>query len=301
MNRSQLLIPSDVHRTVLDWFGADGQRWLAGLPEVVRRLTQEWRLVVGTPFVGGSASLVLEVTRDDGTPAVLKVPFLDEESRTEPDALRHYDGVGAVQLYDLDRHSGAMLLERVRPGTSLAMHPDLDEALEIACRLLRRLWRPPEVPHPFQTVCALAMKWAQEIPTRHNHHGRPFPNDLINQAAELAGTLAHADGSPVVVNRDAHLGNILASEREGWLLIDPKPLVGDRSFDAGYLLLDRLGQTPTPTAADKLVDKLALGLGVDQRGIRSWAILRAVENALWALDVRASPDADLAKAAVLSV
>jgi len=60
------------------------------------------------------------------------------------------------------------------------------------------------------------------------------------------------------------------------------------------------GQTPTSTAADKLVGKLALGLGVDQRSVRSWAMLRAVENALWALDVRASPAADLAKAAALN-
>jgi len=192
-------------------------------------------------------------------------------------------------------------LERVRPGTSLAMHPNLDEAMEIACRLLRRLWHPPKAAHPFQTVCDLATKWATEIPTRHNQHGYPFPNGLINQVAELAGALAHADGNPVVVNRDAHFGNILASEREGWLLIDPKPLVGDRSFDAGYLLLDRLGHTPTPTAADELVGKLARGLGVDQRRVRSWAILRAVENALSALDVRASPAADLAKAAVLNL
>ena len=301
MSRSQLLIPSDVRRTVLDWFGADGEGWLASLPDIVGRLTQEWRLVVGTPFAGASASLVLEVTRDDGTSAVLKVPFLDEESRTEPDALRHYDGVGAVQLYDMDRHSGAMLLERVRPGTSLAMHPNPDEAMEIAYRLLRRLWHAPKATHPFQTVCDLAMKWATEIPTRHNQHGYPFPNDLINQAAELAGALAHADGNPVVVNRDAHFGNVLASEREGWLVIDPKPLVGDRSFDAGYMLLDRLGHIPTRTAADELVGKLARGLGVDQRSVRSWAILRAVENALWALDVRASPAADLAKAAVLNV
>jgi streptomycin 6-kinase len=180
------------------------------------------------------------------------------------------------------------------------MHPNIDEALEIACRLLRRLWHPPKVPHPFPTVRDLALKWAHDIPTRHDQHGCPFPKDLISQAAELASTMAHADRSPVVVNRDAHLGNILASEREGWLLIDPKPLVGDRSFDAGYLLLDRLGQTPTSSAADKLVAELALGLGVDQKSVRGWAILRAVDNALWALDVRASPAADLAKAALLN-
>jgi streptomycin 6-kinase len=87
----------------------------------------------------------------------------------------------------------------------------------------------------------------------------PFPSPLIDNAVALASTLAHADGSQVVVNRDAHLGNILASEREGWLLIDPKPLVGDGSFDAGYLLLDRLGQASTSTATDRLVGQLASG------------------------------------------
>jgi hypothetical protein len=40
-------------------------------------------------------------------------------------------------------------------------------------------------------------------------------------------------------------------------------------------------------------------LEVDATRVRGWAILRAVDNALWALDVRASPAADLAKAAVL--
>lgn len=92
MNRSQLLISANLRRTVLDWFGADGRSWSVGLPEVVHRLAEEWQLAIGSPFAGGTASLVLEVTRDDGTPAVLKVPFLDDESCTEPDALRHYDG-----------------------------------------------------------------------------------------------------------------------------------------------------------------------------------------------------------------
>jgi streptomycin 6-kinase len=299
MNRSPLLIPANLRTPILNWFGADGQAWLAALPEIVHRLAQEWRLAIGAPFAGGSASLVLEVAREDGTEAVLKVPLLDDESRSEPDALRHYAGHGAVRLHAVDRCSGAMLLERVRPGTSLALHPDPDAALDIACRLLRRLWRPPKTPHPFQTVRDLAMTWAQELPARHRHHGCPFAQDLIIEAAALAGTLAQAEGPLVVVNRDAHLSNILASEREGWLLIDPKPLVGDPSFDAGYLLLDRLGLNPTAVIADRLIGALALGLGVEQSSVRAWAFVRAVDNALWALDIRTSPAADLARAAAL--
>ena len=282
------------------WIGAEGEIWLAALPEIAGRLAREWRLELGAPFTGGSASLALAVSQSDGAPAVLKIPFVDDESRAEADALEHYGGEGAVRLYRNDPETGAMLLERVIPGTSLAEHPDQDQAVEIACRILRRLWHPPRPGHRFPLVRDIALEWAVRIPAAHCQYGSPFPVDLVEQATALARELAHGPGPDVVVNRDAHLGNILASQREPWLLIDPKPLVGDRAFDAGYLMLDQLNDSPTPAQAAELVQKLASGLGVEQERIRGWALVRAVENALWALDVHSSPEADLAKARALS-
>jgi streptomycin 6-kinase len=46
----------------------------------------------------------------------------------------------------------------------------------------------------------------------------------------------------VIVNWDLHLQNVLSAEREPWLLIDPKPLVGDPAFDAGHLQMDPWGE-----------------------------------------------------------
>jgi streptomycin 6-kinase len=162
--------------------------------------------------------------------------------RAMPPSSRLNDGVGAVRLYENDTPTGALLLERLMPGTSLALHPDDGEMLDIACRLIRRLWRPPVPAHPFQRVRDVAAQWADELPAGHKRHGRPFPDRLVDRAAELARELARRDGNEVVVNRDAHVGNILSAEREPWLLIDPKPLVGDRSFDAGYLA-DSVGRS----------------------------------------------------------
>lgn len=287
MNPLSPVIPSNVRRNVATWFGAAGHSWLETVPQIVCRLVDEWRLAIHSPLEGGSASLVLTVTQQDSTPAVLKIPFLDDENRHEADALRHYGGVGAVQLYQSDRQSGALLLERLLPGTGLDMLPDPDRAISIATQLLRRLWRPPSPGHPFRHVRDLALEWADELPAKNDRYGSPLPYRLVQEAAALARNLARSEGDDVVVNRDAHLANILSAEREPWLLIDPKPLVGDRSFDGGYLLLDRLEQAPTSRAVDIMLRKLAEGLGVDRERLRSWALLRAIENALWALDVNA--------------
>ena len=153
----------DIEPVVLDWFGAAGQAWLERLPETVERLAAKWGLSIDGPLGGGSASLVLAALRRDGTPAVLKVPFVEEENRSEADALLHYGGVGAVRLYETDRACGALLLERLTPGLSLAAHPHVDEIPDIACRVLRRIWHPPDPGHPFLRVRDLAAGWADEL------------------------------------------------------------------------------------------------------------------------------------------
>lgn len=301
MERPQLKIPLNVCRNVVAWFGADGEAWLDAVPETVGRLVDEWRLTIGSgsPLAGGTCSLVLDTSQRDGTPAILKLPFVDDENRHEADALRHYGGVGAVQLVQYDPQSGALLLEKLLPGSGLDTYPDGDAAIDIACRLLRRLWQPPRRGHPFALVRDLAHGWAETFPTENDRQGCPFPVRLAEEAAVLAREFAQSGGDDVVVNRDAHLANILAAEREPWLLIDPKPLVGDRAFDGAYLLLDRLGVSPTRSAVAPLLRKLAGGLGVERERLRGWAFLRAFENVLWALDVNESADVHFAKANAL--
>src|SRR5262245_51036971 len=105
------------------FFGARGRAWMEALPGVVADLERRWELRLGArAYGGGSHSLVLPVTRSDGAPAVLKVPVLDAENRREADALRAYAGDGAALLYAADEASGALLLERLEPGTPLIHH-----------------------------------------------------------------------------------------------------------------------------------------------------------------------------------
>jgi len=64
-------------------------------------------------------------------------------------------------------------------------------------------------------------------------------------------------------------------------------------------MLDRLGETSTAARTDALVERIAKDLGIEAQRARACAFLRAVDNALWSLDVSASPAADLAKAMAL--
>jgi len=297
----RLHIPQAVRQTAQQVFGEPGQQWLAALPRLVAEEADRWGLTLGEPYTGGSVALVLAVTQADGVPAVLKCsPPFDPESRHEADALRLYGGSGAVRLYDHNPANGTLLLEKITPGLALADHPDRNEAIRIACQLLKRLWQPVATDHPFQTVFDVASAWRQQMLAAQRPDTDTVVGSLLHAASAILQDLLRSDDETVLVNRDVHLGNILAARREDWLLIDPKPLVGSPAFDTGYLLLDLLGPTPTAKQNEYLTQVIADYTSVDPGLVRGWALVRAVENVLWDLGRGGSGQPYFSQALVLS-
>ncbi len=269
----------------MQWFGEAGRNWCDTLPDSVTRLVEMWRLSPRATLAGATHSLVLDCIRNDGSPAVLKLPFLDDENRAEADALRLYDGDGAVRLFHHDPTTGALLLERLYPGTLLLDWPDRRHALDIACGILRRLRRPAPTGHRFPQLHNLAKLWASNLPAEQKRLGHPLPDRMVDATTALARDLATSGEPEVLVNRDAHLGNFLSAGREPWLLIDPKPVHGEVAFDGAYLLLANLDADATRTETTSIVEQIAGRLAVDPQRVRAWALVRAVDNALWASDL----------------
>jgi streptomycin 6-kinase len=185
-----------------------------------------------------------------------------------------------VHLLASDQERRALLVERCEPGTALWEIADEDEANRIAAGVLRRLWRTPPPAHPFRLLTDEAARWAEELPALWEQLGRPFERSLIEQAVASARELGSSQGDPVVLHQDYHGGNVLRAEREPWLAIDPKPLVGEREFDAASLLRDRRdelvpGPNPRRRVARRL-DQLTRELQLDRERMRGWGVVHAL-------------------------
>jgi len=265
----------------LDWWRdvPGGAAWLARLPRLAAECAEQWQLWIGPAFEGSHVSLVLAAERA-GRPAVLKFSFPGGESEREADALSHWAGVGAARLLEHDAARSALLIERCLPGTTLWQVTDEEEANRIAATLLHRLWRPPPPSHSFRPLACEASRWAEELPVEWESMGRPFERALIQRAVEAVGELVATQAELVVVHQDFHGGNVLRAEREPWLAIDPKPLVGERAFDAASLLRDRrqeLARDPAPERRiRRRLDQLTAEPGLDRERLRGWGIVHAL-------------------------
>ena len=270
--------------------GEAARTWLARLPELVGELCVRWGLrVTGDPMHGYMA-LVVPVLRGD-TRCALKVSWIDDETVNEAAALAWWDGGGAVRLLDADDTAGALLLEWLDPRRSLA-EADLSVAVPVAGRLLRRLAVPVPAGWPGRPVPGLrqwALDLAAELPGRWRATERPFPARRLDEAVEVAAALAPRAGG-LLANRDLHYHNVLAGEREPWLVIDPKVMRGDAEFGLAPLLWRRLDEAGGPAGLRRRFDALVDEAELDAELARGWTLLRAVDYQLWGLSLGLTED-----------
>jgi streptomycin 6-kinase len=101
----------------------------------------------------------------------------------------------------------------------------------------------------------------------------------------------------VLLHGDLHHFNILAAERQPWLAIDPKGVVGEPAYEVGPLLLNpwpQLLKMPRPRQIlARRVDQarssaLAAELGFDRTRLVGWGVAQAVLSAWWSIEDGAS-------------
>ena len=196
----------------------------------------------------------------------------DFEAEHEADALRFWDGHGAVRLLAHDPQRRALLLERCVPGTPLGTAYD-DAALEVAAGLMQRLWRPPSEDVPWRRLETEAARWLDELPEGYERLGRPFERRVLDAALDAIRTLGPTQENVVLCHQDLHGGNILRAEREPWLAVDAKPIVAERAYETVAIVRD-----DSPRLADvrRRLDVLSELLGLDRERIRGWGIAKSL-------------------------
>jgi len=247
----------------------DQMAWLEQLPRAIAELEERWQLSIGERFDGeGEASWVAAVTCRDGSPAVLKLGMPHMEAEHEADGLRFWNGVPTVRLLEADDVLGAMLLERCEPGNTLRDLPEIEQDAVLA-GLLRRLWKTPPESLGFRPLSRMIEHWIEEtLANRDEWVGEALAHTGIDEYR----TLLRSTPAAVLLATDLHAGNALRARREPWLVIDPKPFVGDPAYDATQHLLNchaRVSADPLGTIA-----RYAGLLDVDADRVRRWLFAR---------------------------
>ena len=248
---------------------------------------QRWSITLGEAYTDvHPGNQVHRCARRDGTPAVLKTEpaRADNEFHTGVDALLLYAGHGMVRVLEVDRDERIILMEMVVPGEPLWREP-IDRALRAVASVMRRLRIAPPAAHSFPDVFAYTRAWPDHA--RLYGGSGPIDADLFDIGKGLFTEMCESSAAPVVLHGDLHYGNVLSSDRDGWLAIDPKGVIGEPCYEVGDLFrnrVDELFDSQPVAAMRRRVDMVADLTGFDRERIRLWALSQAVLSELWSAD-----------------
>lgn len=200
-------VPDALAESHTTFFGDAGRVWLDALPRLAADHLARWALSLDGEPTCGAVALILPVRQADGTPGILKLQPVDDETAGEPAALRAWDGNGAVRLLRHDPDSGTMLLERLDATRSLASIPDDLAALQILCELMVRLNTEP-APAGLRSLAEVAADMLERVPRALPGRDRSDRRLIQSCAAAVAEVLPEPGDR--LLHWDLHYDNVLA-------------------------------------------------------------------------------------------
>jgi len=244
-----------------------------------------WSLVPdGDPIVTHAARLL--PVRRHGEAAMLKLSN-EQDERLGGIVMEWWGGDGAARVLACD--GAALLLERATgPGSlsEMARTGRDDEACKILCKAAAGLHAVRAKKRPELTPLA---EWFRELwPAARAYEGRAH-GGILNRSAEVAEALLGDQREIVVLHGDLHHDNVLDFGPRGWLAIDPKHLVGERSFDFANIFTNPDLADPTrPVATEpgrfaRRLDIVVETTGLDRRRLLSWILAWTGLSAAWFL------------------
>lgn len=289
-----------LRRRAISVHGVAGAAWIEALPRLRAEVHAAWGLRADGALPLSYAHVERVVRVADDIPAVLKLCLPgDPEAAGEAPALAAFAGDGAARLLAHDPAHGALLLERLEPGTQLVelAARDDDAATDALADVMARLWRPPPVGDAFPRV----RDWGRALEGPAARDAR-IPRPLVARARAAHAELCATASAPVLLHGDLHHFNVLRAGA-GWKAIDPKGVVGEPAYEVGALLrnpVPALLDAPRPRRLlERRLDRLSAALALDRERLRAWAAVQAVLSAVWAVEGGEEPAFWLACAELL--
>jgi streptomycin 6-kinase len=324
-------LPPKFIATIQNGYGEEGKAFLKALPESIAKASAQWNLTDVQPvpmlsynfvafakrsLTAKTAESAKENSNLSGLSAlggskdiVFKMAVPNREFKSEMAALKLFNGEGACRLLEYDEEKYWALLERLNPGVMLATLEDDEEATRIAAEVMRKIWRPMESASlladtqekPQQQAVGLQnfiqlTDWFEGLNRlRKMFDGGtgPLNAKLVERVESSVKDFFAENHHPVLMHGDFHHFNVLSSER-GWLIIDPKGVIGPAGYEIGPFMMNPWGEILNGTSfrlrLKRRIDILHEHLGFERERIREWSLAHAILSAWWDIEENKIPE-----------
>lgn len=275
-------------KNILTLYGDSGRKWLDSIPQIIKTYEQMWNLQVLPPYIL-TYNYVAPAKKIDGTKVVIKIGYPgDREFQSEIDALEVFNGEGITKLLEADRKNTVILQKMVKPGIPLSSINDDEKATRILSSIMKKIRKPLPVTHQFTTIS----EWTKEL-SEYPHKYKtadnpPIPFKYIDMAQKLFEELIASSETPVLTHADLHHDNVLSSDRDEWLAIDPKGIVAEPMYETAAMTRNPYNKLKDMENIEEILRTriliLSEELEFDPKRIHKWCMAQTILSGVWSSD-----------------
>ncbi|HSF22619.1 MAG TPA: aminoglycoside phosphotransferase family protein [Blastocatellia bacterium] len=250
--------------------------------ERVEELARSWGVVVERQLETQTSFIVFG--RRGNQPVVLKVLRRPGDEWRSGEVLDAFDGNGIVRVYQ--HVKGAVLLERLDPGTHLAdmaLNGRDEEATDIVVEVIQKMSHPTETPKAFSTVEDWGMGFDRYLAGGDNQ----IPISLVERGQQMYSELCGSQTSTRLLHGDLQHYNILFDSARGWLAIDPKGVIGEIEYEIGASLRNPY-ERPELFASTRTIERRVKSyeetLRLNPGRALAWGFAQSVLSAIWSVE-----------------
>jgi streptomycin 6-kinase len=249
--------------------------------ERVEERVREWAIVAEDTVETESSFIVFG--RQGNLPVVLKVLRQPGDEWLSGKVLESFDAKGTVRVYE--HVAGALLLERLEPGTPLSTLSlnGLDaEATEILAEVIRQMSS-----HKSSMEFVTVEDWGKGFEGYLASGDNQIPADLVQQGQQIYMALCASQKGARLLHGDLHHYNILFDSARGWVTIDPKGVIGEVEYEIGAALrnpYERPELFVSPKTVERRIRCLEDKLKLDAHRALLWGFSQAVLSAIWGVE-----------------
>jgi streptomycin 6-kinase len=254
---------------------------VAPLKTRIEERIQDWKIVVQDTLETPSSFLVFGTC--DQHPVVLKVIREPNDEWHCGEVLRAFNGKGTVRV--LQNIEGAVLLERLSPGTSLAamaLSGRDEEATAIIAEVIDRMSPSTHSQTSFATV----EDWGKGFQRYLISGDEQVDRELVEQGQDIYTELCRSQQAIRLLHGDLQHYNILFDARRGWVAIDPKGVVGELEYELGASLRnpDDASQFAVAQVVERRLKIYEKRLKLNFKRALAWGFAQAVLSAIWTVE-----------------
>lgn len=218
-----------------------------------------------------------------GANVVLKVTKKRDDEWNAGDVLRAFNGDGTVRVYESE--PGAVLLERLSPGNELVeliRRGEDNAATEILAEVIRQISN-----HIPPANCPTVLDWARGFDRYVQTGDSRVPQDLVIEAGEMYRRLANSQKRAMLLHGDLQHYNVLFDSSRGWIVIDPKGILGELEYEVGAILRNPIEQPELFISTAVIKQRLRILtnlLDLNDRRVLEWSFAQAILSAIWNIE-----------------